>query len=79
MEGDPTNVAEAFPHAGFNSLVCAEMLPLDSGSVCSLEGEELLCSIWLPFGASALFNVPPSLVESHELPRLVRMHSFPGC
>lgn len=40
MEEDPTNVAEAFPHAGFNSLVCAEMLPLDSGSVRSLEGEE---------------------------------------
>lgn len=30
LEGDPKNVAEAFPHTGFDNLVCAEMIPLDS-------------------------------------------------
>jgi len=30
MEGDPKNVAEAFPHTDFSSQVCAEVIPLDS-------------------------------------------------
>lgn len=30
MEGDPRNVAEAFPHTDFSSQVCAEVIPLDS-------------------------------------------------
>lgn len=30
LEGDPKNVAEAFPHTGFKHRVCAEMIPLDS-------------------------------------------------
>lgn len=30
MQGDPKNVAEAFPHTDFSSQVCAEVIPLDS-------------------------------------------------
>lgn len=33
MERDSKNVAEAFPHTGFDPLVCAEVIPLDSESV----------------------------------------------
>lgn len=78
-EEELKNAAKAFPHTDFNSLVCAEMLPLDSGSVCCLEGEEKDVAPGCPFGPSATLPcVPPLLGDSHELPRLVRRHSDPG-
>lgn len=74
MEGDLQNVAEASPHTGFNSLVCAEMFSVESGSVCRLDSAKWNVLFGCPSESAGLLLG----AESGEFHSFVGVPSFPS-